>query len=80
MKTQSASKARQNLFRLMDEVSTEHEPILITGKRKNAVLVGEDDWNALQETLYLLNVPGMRESIVDGMKAPVEELSSELDW
>ena len=80
MKTQSASKARENLFRLVDEVSTEHEPILITGKRANAVLVGEEDWNSLQETLYLLNVPGMRESILTGMNTPDEELSRELDW
>ena len=80
MKSQSASNARANLFRLVDEVSAEHQPILITGKRSNAVLVGEDDWNSIQETLYLLNVPGMRESILQGMNTPAEELSRELDW
>ena len=66
--------------RLVDEVSAEHQPILITGKRFNAVLVGEDDWNSIQETLYLLSVPGMRESILKGMNTPAEELSRELDW
>ena len=80
MKSQSASNARANLFRLVDEVSAEHQPILITGKRSNAVLVGEDDWNSIQETLYLLSVPGMRESILQGMNTPAEELSRELDW
>ena len=80
MKSQSASNARANLFRLVDEVSAEHQPILITGKRSNAVLVGEDDWNSIQETLYLLSVPGMRESILKGMNTPAEELSRELDW
>ena len=80
MKSQSASNARANLFRLVDEVSAEHQPILITGKRSNAVLVGEDDWNSIQETLYLLNVPGMRESILQGMNTAAEELSRELDW
>ena len=80
MKSQTASNARANLFRLVDEVSAEHQPILITGKRSNAVLVGEDDWNSIQETLYLLSVPGMRESILQGMNTPAEELSRELDW
>ncbi len=80
MKSQPISKARQNLFRLLDEVTNEHEPVLITGKNGNAVLVGEDDWKAIQETLHLLSIPGMRESTIEGMAAPLEELSDTLDW
>lgn len=80
MTTISASDARARLYRLMDETATSHEPILITGKRSNAVLVSEEDWSAIQETLFLLSVPGMRESIVEGLKTPPSECSTELDW
>lgn len=80
MTTISASDARARLYRLMDETATSHEPILITGKRSNAVLVSEEDWSAIQETLLLLSVPGMRESIVEGLKTPPSECSTELDW
>jgi len=80
MSTLTASQARTNLFRLIDEAASSHEPIHITGKRNNAVLLSESDWSAVQETLYLLGVPGMRESIREGMAEPVEECSKELDW
>ena len=76
----TASEARANLYRLIDEAAESHEPIAITGKRANAVLVSEDDWNAIQETLYLLSVPGMRESIKDAMAQPVGKLANKLDW
>ena len=76
----SASEARANLYRLMDEVAQSHDPLLITGKRGNAVLLSETDWNAIQETLYLLSVPGMRESIVEGMDTAVDECDESLDW
>lgn len=76
----TASKARANLYRLIDEVADSHEPISITGKRANAVLIAESDWNAIQETLYLLSVPGMRESIKEGMTTPVKKLSQKLNW
>ena len=76
----TASEARAGLYRLIDEAASAHEPILITGKRHNAILVGEDDWQAIQETLYLLSIPGMRETIREGLTTPVEELSEELDW
>ena len=76
----TASKARASLYRLIDETANAHEPILITGKRHNAILVGEDDWQAIQETLYLLSVPGMRETIREGLAAPLAELTEELDW
>jgi prevent-host-death family protein len=76
----SATEARKQLYRLVDEVQESHEPIQITGKRGSAVLVSEDDWRAVQETLYLLSMPGMRESIIEGMATPVDELDDELDW
>ncbi|WP_406672514.1 type II toxin-antitoxin system Phd/YefM family antitoxin [Natronospira sp.] len=76
----SATEARSKLYRLIDEAAESHRPITITGKRNTAVLVSEEDWSAIQETLYLLSVPGMRESIREGMDAPVQECDEELDW
>jgi antitoxin YefM len=80
MTTITATEARKSLYKLVDDVSDSHEPVQITGKRGNAVLVGEDDWRAVQETLYLVSIPGMRESIIEGMKAPIDECANELDW
>jgi len=80
MATLSASKARKNLYRLIDDASSSHEAILITGKRTNAVLVSEDDWKAIQETIYLLSIPGMRESVRQGLKTPIKECSKEPGW
>jgi len=80
MPTLSATEARAKLYRLIDQTSISHEPILITGKRGNAVLVSEDDWRSIQETIYLLNILGMRESIREGLATPLEECSDELDW
>ncbi len=80
MKTITATKARANLFKLLDEASDSNEPIQITGKRSNAVLLSEEDWRAIQETLYLLSIPGMRESIREGLETPVEDCSEELEW
>ncbi len=78
MTTLSASEARAKLYKLLDEAASSHEPIQITGKRNNAVLVSEDDWRAIQETLYLLSVPGMRDSIRKGLKTPVEKCSKDI--
>ena len=80
MSTLSASEARANLYRLIDEAAESHTPIRITGKRNNAVLISEADWAAVQETMYLLSIPGMRESIREGMEAPLDEFRAELDW
>ena len=80
MSTFTASEARSNLYRLIDEVADSHQPVRITGKRHNAILLAEQDWSAIQETLYLLSVPGMRESIKEGLATPVEECEQELDW
>ena len=76
----TATEARKSLYKLVDDVQDSHVPVQITGKRGSAVLVSEDDWRAVQETLYLVSIPGMRESIIDGMATPIAELESELDW
>ena len=80
MTTLNATDARSNLYKLIDETASTHEPILITGKRTNAVLLSESDWKAINETLYLLSIPGMRESIKDGMSEDISQSSKELDW
>jgi len=74
------SEARANLYQLIDEAALSHQPVLITGKRHNAVLVSEDDWRAVQETLYLVSIPGMRDSILEGLQTPVSECAEELEW
>ncbi|TAK37065.1 MAG: type II toxin-antitoxin system Phd/YefM family antitoxin [Chloroflexota bacterium] len=80
MTTLSASEARRRLYSLVDEVKETHEPIQIVGKRSSAVLVSEEDWRAIQETLYLTSVPGMRESIREGLSTPIEECDEEPGW
>jgi antitoxin YefM len=80
MTTISATDARSKLYKLLDQARETSEPILITGKRGNGVLVSEDDWRAIQETLHLLSIPGMRESIRDGMVEPVDGCSEEPGW
>jgi len=80
MKTLTATQARKEIYRLLDEASETHEPIHITGKRTNAVLISEDDWRSIQETLYLSSIPGMQESIIEGLQTPIEETDEELDW
>jgi antitoxin YefM len=76
----NATEARSKLYKLIDETTETHEPIVITGKRGNAVLLSEGDWNAVKETLFLLSVPGMRESIKIGLAEEIENCSKELDW
>lgn len=80
MSTLPASRARATLFRLLEQVAESHEPVTITAKRGNAVLVAEDDWRAIQETLFLLSVPGLRESVREGMLTPVETCSDAPGW
>ncbi len=76
----NATEARSRLYNLIDEVASTHQPIIITGKRTNAVLVSEDDWNAISETLYFLSTPGMRESIKQGLNEDLAAYSKVLDW
>ncbi len=80
MTTLTASQARAKLYSLMDETAASHEPIQITGKRHNAVLISEEDWSALQETVYLMSVPGMAASIKKGMKTPLNKCAKKLNW
>lgn len=80
MNTISASEARAQLYNLIDETAASHAPVTITGKRNNAVLVSAEDWAAIQETLYLLSVPGMRESILTSRAEPLEDASKEPGW
>ena len=80
MTTLTASKAREMIYKLLDKAAISHEPIQITGKRYNAILISEEDWRAINETLYLLSIPKMRKSIRKGLKTPLKECSRELDW
>ncbi|MGS2722727.1 type II toxin-antitoxin system Phd/YefM family antitoxin [Porticoccus sp. GXU_MW_L64] len=80
MTTLNATDARAKLYALIDEAANSHKPITITGKRGNAVLLAEEDWHAINETLHLLSIPGMRESIREGMAADLDDCSRELDW
>ena len=80
MKTLSVTKAKGILIELLEEVASHHEPVYIKGKDTSAVLLDENDWRAMQETLYLLSIPGMRESIREGLQTPLNECSEELDW
>ena len=80
MTTLNATEARARLYKLIDETAQSHCPVVITGRRANAVLIAEEDWNAINETLYLLSIPGMRESIREGMESGLENCKKEVDW
>lgn len=79
MKTITATAARSDLYRVIDSTLSDREPVQITGKRGNAVLVAESDWRAIQETLHLVSIPGMRDSILAGMAESIEDCSREID-
>ena len=80
MTTLTVTEARANLYKLIDDTSVNHEPVIITGKCGNAVLLAEDHWNAITETLHLVSVPGMQGSIIAGMQESIDDASIELDW
>jgi antitoxin YefM len=80
MKVITAEEAQDVLQKLLEEISTSHEPIQITSESSNGVLISEADWRSIQETLYLLSIPGMRETIREGIDTPIEECSKELTW
>jgi prevent-host-death family protein len=80
MTTLNATEARSKLYNLIDETAQTHQPIIITGKRGNAILLAEEDWNSINETLFLLSVPGMRESIREGLDASLADCDKDLDW
>lgn len=76
----NATEARSKLYNLIDETASSHEPIVITGKRSNAVLISEEDWNSIAETLFLVSIPRMHNSIKEGLSLDLSECSKELDW
>lgn len=80
MTTLTATEARKRLYRLIDELAESHEPVHITGKRASAVLLSEEDWRSVQETLYLVSIPGVRESVRKGLKTPIGKCSKEPGW
>jgi len=80
MTTLNVTEARAKLYALIDETAASHQPIVITGKRNNAVLLSEKDWNAINETLFLLSIPDMRKSIRAGMDTETSNCSETLDW
>jgi antitoxin YefM len=80
MSSINITNARKNLYRLVEDIYDTHEPVHITGKNRSAVLIGEEDWRSIEETLYLLSMPGMRDSIVKGMKEPLQKSSRKLSW
>ncbi|HEY9663193.1 MAG TPA: type II toxin-antitoxin system Phd/YefM family antitoxin [Allocoleopsis sp.] len=80
MNSLPSNQASSDLDQLIQTTASTHEPVLILGEQSNAILVSEADWNAIQETLYLLSVPGMRESIREGLATPIEECNEELSW
>jgi antitoxin YefM len=80
MKRVNVNQAREQLYRLLDETAGSHQPLLIKGPHSNAVLVAEEDWNSMQETLCLLSIPGLRESIHAGFRVAIEECETEPGW
>ena len=80
MTTLNVTEARANLYKLIDDTSLSHEPVFITGKRGNAVLLAEGNWNSITETLHLVSVSGMRDSILAGMQESIDGAATELDW
>lgn len=80
MKTYSATEARKNIYNIIESVELSHQPVQITSKRSSAVMISESDWNAIQETLYLLSFPKMGESIREGMNTPLDDCNKDLDW
>ena len=80
MKSITTTDARKTLYKLINETADSHEPILISGKKANAVLISEEDWNAVNETLYLLSIQGMRESIIEGLQTPLEDCDESIEW
>jgi len=80
MNSINITNARKNLFKLVEQVVDSHEPIHITGKNGTAVIISEEDWKNIEETLYLTSIPGMRDSIIEGLKADIDECSEEIEW
>ena len=80
MRTVTAEKVKSDFTKILDHAIASHEPVHITGKKAHGILISEEDWRAIQETLYLLSIPKMRESIRRGLKTPIEKCVTELPW
>jgi len=80
MKSLNATQARKEIYNLIDQVNLDHQPVQISGKRGNAILISEEDWSAIHETLYLTSIKGMRKSIKGGLNTSLEDCSDSLDW
>ncbi len=80
MEIYTATQARQEIYKLIDHVAESHQPVYVTGRRHNVVIISEEDYRAIEETLYLLSIPGMKESITKGRREPIEKCSNKLDW
>ncbi len=80
MNIYTTSEARAKLFALVDQVHESHEPVILKGKRSSAVMLSQEDYDSLQETLYLYSIPKLVDSILEASKEPLEECSNELDW
>ena len=78
--TINITNARKDLYKLVQQVIESHEPVHITGKQGSAVIISEEDWKNIEETLYLSSIPGLRESIIEGMKTDIEECDENLEW
>lgn len=76
----TVNEAQKYLPSLIDSVNQSHQPVIISGENSNAVLLSETDWRSMQETLYLLSIPGMRESIQEGLNTPIEDCDEEIEW
>jgi len=76
----TVSQARANIYKIIDETAETHQPILITGKRNNVVMLSEEDWNAIEETLYLNSIPGISSSIKEAMDSEDSEFSEDIEW
>ncbi len=80
MTTLSTTEASSRLDEVLDNLAESHEVVQIAGQRHSGVLVSEDDWRAIEETLHLTGIRGMKDSIVEGLRTPVEQCAKELDW
>lgn len=83
MKVITATKAREKIYKLIQEVNANNSPVTITNNRgKNAVLVGEEDWSAIEETLFSMSIPGMSESINKGAQEDIADCidEAEVEW
>ncbi len=80
MRTVTEEQAQRDLMQLLEQTGASHEPVQINGKHTSAILIAEEDWRSIEETLYLLSMPGMRGSIREGMQTPLEQCASELPW